>query len=325
MRRTFPVYLVALLVAACSNPGSSPTGTAGPVASGTATCQQAPAVGDDLPGWGPPATAPEIVPYLIAPTPTACGDNRMLFTILDAQGRPAGAPDRTVRVAFFDLGRDRDKAFATVDGTFIWAIEEAVGIYAAHVAFPEAGRYGAEFTTALAGGAPTTLRMTFDVQATTPVVRVGDTAPSTKTPTLADVGGDPTKISTDATPDLAFYQTSIDQALAAHEPIAVIFATPKFCKSAQCGPTLDRIKPFVSRYPTVTFINVEPYKLKLVDGSLQADLSATGDLQTTQASDDWRLLSEPHVYVVNREGIVTADFELIFSDAELAAALDAIK
>jgi len=322
--------LVALMLAACSNPGSSPTGTAGAPASGTpgsgsAACQQAPAVPDDLPGWGIPATAPEIVPYLIAPQPVACGDNRMLFTMLDAQGRPAGAPDRTVRVAFFDLGRDKDKPFATVDGTFVWAIEDAVGIYTAHVAFPESGRYGAEFTTAVAGGSPTTLRMRFDVQPATPVVRVGDKAPSTKTPTLADVGNDPKKVSTDPTPDPAMYDTSVDQALAKHEPFALIFATPKFCQSAQCGPTLQRIKPFVAKYPTVTFINVEPYKLKFADGSLQADLDANGQLQTTSASDDWHLLSEPNVYVVNRDGIVTANFELIFSDAELTAALDAVK
>ena len=50
--------------------------------------------------------------------------------------------------------------------------------------------------------------------------------------------------------------------LAAHEPFVLVFATPKFCKTAQCGPTLDRIKPFAARYPTVTFINVEPYKLE---------------------------------------------------------------
>jgi hypothetical protein len=328
MRRSTPLLVLALFVAACSNPGSTPTGTASsanPGASGTATCQQAPSVPDNLEGWGPPASTPTIIPLLIGPTIATCGDNRVLFTILDKDGRPIGAPDRTVRVAFFDLARDKDKPFATVDGTFIWAIENERGIYAANVAFPEAGRYGGEFTTAAAGGAPTTLRLTFDVQPSTPVVRVGDKAPSTKTPTLADVGNDPKKISTDATPDPAFYATSVDKALADHKPFVLVFATPKFCASAQCGPTLDRIKPFVKKYPTVTFINVEPYKLKLVDGTLQADTDANGQLQTTQASDDWHLVSEPNVYVVDKDGVVTANFELIFSDQELTTALDAIQ
>ena len=325
MRRTLPLLLIVAVLAACSNPASSPIGTAAPPASGTAGCQQAPSVPDDLPGWGPPASAPEITPIYIAPSVATCGANRVLFGLLDKQGRPLGEPDRTLRLAFFDLARDKDKPFATVDATFIWAIENAVGVYAATVALPEAGRFGIEITTAAAGGAPNTLRMTFDVQPTSPVVHIGGRAPSTKTPTLADVGNDPSKISTDPTPDPALYKASIDQVLASHKPLAVIFATPKFCKTAQCGPTLERIKPFVTKFPTVTFINVEPYKLKFVDGSLQADLNARGELQTTQASDDWRLVSEPHVYVVDKDGIVTADFELIFSDAELTAALDAVK
>ena len=119
---------------------------------------------------------------------------------------------------------------------------------------------------------------TFDVQPTSGVAKVGEPAPSVKTPTLSAAGGDPSKIATDPSPDPAFYQTSIDQALADHKPFVVVFATPKFCVSAQCGPTLDRIKPYAARYPSVAFINVEPYKLKLEGGTLQADLDAQGNL-----------------------------------------------
>ena len=105
----------------------------------------------------------------------------------------------------------------------------------------------------------------------------------------------------------------------------LIFATPAFCTSAQCGPTLDSVKPFIAKYPTVTFINVEPYKLKLVDGDLQPDLDAQGQLQTHAVTDEWHLFNEPAVYVVDRDGIVRANFDLIFSDQELTTALDAVK
>ena len=117
----------------------------------------------------------------------------------------------------------------------------------------------------------------------------------------------------------------MDQALADGKPFVLVFATPKFCTSAQCGPTLDRIKPFLARYPGVTFINVEPFKLKLVDGVLQAETDANGQLQPAPVTDEWHLFSEPAVYVVDGDGIVRAAFELIFSDAELTAALDAVK
>ena len=309
---------VAFILGAC---GPGPAATS----SGSAACQTAPAVSDDVAGWGPPAQAPAITPVIInGPGQLVCGPNRILFTLLDTSSAPVGAPDRTASIAFYNLGRDPAKPVATVDGTFVWAIENERGIYVANASFPEAGRYGAEVKTAR-GGATETLRLTFDVQPSSSIVKVGDRAPASKTPTLADVGGDASKISTDTDPDPALYETSIDQAIAKKEPFVVIFATPKFCTSAQCGPTLDRIKPFLAKYPSVTFINVEPYKLTLVDGILQPDVDARGQLQPTAVTDAWHLISEPTVYVVDRNGIVTATFDLIFSDAELTAALDAVK
>lgn len=322
---------IAIAISACttgapSSPASPTASSATPGASGNAACPPAPAVADDLAGWGPPTTAPQVLPVIInSPGELVCGANRVLFTMVNTTGVPVGAPDRTAKVAIYDLGRDAAKPITTLDGTFIWAIENERGIYVINTSFPESGRYGAEFTTAAAGGQPVTLRLTFDVQPTSPVVKVGDKAPASKTPTLADAGGDPTHISTDATPDPAFYKTSVDQAIAGHKPFVLVFATPKFCTSAQCGPTLDRIKPYATNYASVTFINVEPYKLKLVGGVLQADLDANNQLQAVAATDEWHLFNEPTVYVVDRNGVVTANFELIFSDAELTAALDAIK
>ena len=318
---------LAWFAAACTGPGAPPSGSGptvtAPPGSGTAACPAAPAAPDNLEGWGIPSTPPDLAPFIISSQ--TCGPNRVLFTIVDPSGRPVAAPDRTASVAIYDLGRDPARPIAKADGTFVWAIENERGIYVTHLTFPESGRYGAEFTTGAGSGPPQTSRLTFDVQPSSPAIKVGDRAPASKTPTLADVGGDPTYVSTDQHPLPAFYATSVDRALADHEPFVVIFATPKFCTSAQCGPTLDRIKPFVSRYPSVTFINVEPYKLKLVDGSLEADVDANNQLQSAQTADEWHLLTEPTVYVVDRDGVVTANFELIFSDAELTAALDAVK
>jgi len=319
------LLLAAVLMGAGCGPSASPTASS-PSASGSAACATSPSPPDNLEGWGPPAQAPTIVPVLIAaPGQLVCGPNRLLFTLLDEAGRPIGAPDRTAKVALYNLGRDPSTPIATVDGAFVWAIEDERGIYIGNASFPEAGRYGAEFTTTLGGGEATTVRLTFDVQPTSAIVKVGDPAPASKTPTLDDVGGDLVQISTDEDPVPAFYETSVDEALARDEPFVLVFATPKFCASAQCGPTLDRIKPFATRYPGVTFINVEPYRLKLVDGTLQPDLDANSQLQTAPVTDEWRLFNEPAIFVVDRGGIVRGAFELIFSDPELTAALDAVK
>ena len=152
----------------------------------------------------------------------------------------------------------------------------------------------------------------------------GEDAPSVDTPTLADVGGDVAKVSTDTDPDPAFYETSIADALAAKEPFVLVFATPKFCQTKTCGPTLEKVKAVAADHPDVTFINVEPYLLEDVDGQLQPDLSADGKLQPAPATTAYGLLVEPFVFVVDGDGVVTDSYELIFTTEEIDAALDAL-
>jgi hypothetical protein len=323
---------IAISVVAIGCGGASPSApptaaSSGPVGSGGAGCATAPQPASDLPGWDVSAQNPTLFPVVISNSADlTCGPVRFLFSLLDSASQPVAAPDRRASVAIFNLGRDANTPIATADGTFIWAIEGSRGIYVASLTFPEAGLYGAEFTTSKGSEAPEKIRVTFDVQPSSSLVKVGQKAPATDNPTLSDTGGDVTRISTDTKPDPALYQTTVADALAAHKPMVVAFATPKFCKTAQCGPTLDRLKPFVAKYPGVAFINIEPYKLKFEDGSLQADLDpSTQDLVPVPATEQWGLVSEPWVFVVDRNGIVQGSFGLIFSDDEIKAALDAVK
>ena len=318
---------VLVLVAACG-PGSGPTA---PLPSGTtvaASCPASPQPDQSaIPQWSPAGQHPTAIPQIVSSAGTlACGKNRFLFAFLGTDNTPIGAPDRTASVAFYDLGKDPSTAIASSNATFIWAIQGSRGVYVVDVTFPTSGLYGAEFTTAAPGSAKETTRVQFDVQPRSQGIAIGDKAPASVTPTLASVGGDVTKISTDASPDKAFYETSVSDAIKAGKPFLLVFATPKFCTSRQCGPTLDAIKPIAAAHPGFTVINVEPYQLKDVDGQLQP--VTTGDppqLVTTQASDDWRLLSEPWIYVVDRNGVVTASFEAVASDAELNAAIAAVQ
>jgi hypothetical protein len=320
---------VALVAAGCAAATPTPTLTPPPASASPATgsCPSAPDPGTPS-GWGQPSTPPSVLPYLInSAGEMTCGANRLLFIFLDPKtNAPLADPKRTATIAFYDLARDPSKPTSTVDTSFVWAIENERGDYVADVDFAEAGVWGAEIATSGAGGTAETIRMTFQVSAASPVIRVGQPAPATKTPTAADVGGDVARISTDTKPDPALYRTSVDQALAKHQPFVLAFATPKFCQSAQCGPTLDRLKPYVARYPTVDFIHVEPYQLQLQDGQLQPVLTGNPpNLTPTEASNRWGLLSEPWIFVVDRDGIVRGSFELIFSDTELTAILDRVR
>lgn len=309
--------LVALLVTACTaGSGGSPgaTGSAGPSTS---------AVG---------AGSRPFTPQLIS-SETIVGRNRLLFGILDAAGlKPATDPSAAVQVAFHGTAPAPSGVAASPDAvtiqplpaTFIWAIPDERGVYAAEVDFPIAGDWTMLVNVSGGSGAipAGTVAVQFEVSETGHAVPIGAKAPSTKTPTAA-TPADIAKIATDPDPDPSFYTTSADAALAKHEPFVLVFATPAFCTSKQCGPTLDGIKAVAKTEPGITFINAEPYQLEYVDGRLQPKLSADNQLQATDAVKAWGIVSEPWVFVVDGQGIVRGSFEAVVSSDELKAAIAA--
>jgi hypothetical protein len=321
-------FLVALvLTAACTAPGATSSPTPGPTAPGASpaagSCAAAPDVSDaNAQAWLHAATSADVIP-VIASAQQVCGPNRILIGLIDGQNRSIAAPDRTLEVAFFDLGRDSDQPATTADATFVWAIEDSRGLYVVNADLGESGTWGAEVRTAVGGGDPVTVRVAFSVYATGITKRVGEAAPASKTPTAADVDGDLAKLSSDADPDPRLYETSVDAALAAHEPFLLVFATPKFCTSAVCGPTLDKVKPFIGEFPTVTFINVEPYELEW-DGSQLQPVITDNALTPVPAVDEWGLLTEPWVFVVDGAGTIRGSFEGTVGEAELREALQAV-
>jgi hypothetical protein len=306
-----PRSLVAVIVGALLVVGCGPGGPSEPTPPTFSS-----------PSLAPVGSAPSVIPILISPQ-VAKSDQRFLFGLVDPTTNTSiAAPDRDVSVRF--LPAEGGTPIDTGEATFVWGIEGERGIYISEVEFPSGGDWAAEFTTRSLRDGTETIRVEFPIAEDGSAVAVGEPAPAVDTPTADDVGVDLARISTDRDPLPAFYEKSVAEALEADEPFVVVFATPQFCQTAQCGPTLDRIKPFVRDYPSVTFINVEPYRLKFEGDQLQPELDPDGALQTVPAVDEFGILAEPWVFVVDREGIVRGSFELIFSDDELRAALDAV-
>ena len=332
--RTVLLCAALVLLAACAQPGSSATSTATPSApaslapsgsGATADCPTTPAPQGTPEGWDVGSQRPSVFPQVINPAGTiTCGQTRLMFSFLDDQNVPVAAPDRSVAVKVFDLGADPGAPVAEGDATLHLGDRTEGRRVRRRPRSADRRELRHRVHDRGAGGSPEVIKSLFDVQPSSGVVAVGDKAPASDTPTLADVGGDVSRISTDPAPVAAFYETSIAEAVADKKPFVVAFATPKFCVTQQCGPTLDRLKPIATRHPGVTVINVEPYELEFKDGSLQPVL--TGDrLTPTATTNEWGLPTEPWVFVVDREGVVTESFMLIFSDEELEAALSAVE
>jgi hypothetical protein len=281
------------------------------------------ACGSTVPGGSPaPSSAggPTVLPVPVS-SELGIGLNRVVFGFIEAAtNRQAASEDRDVTVEFTGPGGQR---IGPSDMAFVWAIENERGVYVTNADFPAAGEWQALFRMSAPDKPAESVPFTFDVKEDTSVLRAGEAAPAVDTPTAEDVGGDLEKVSTDAKPEPAFYERSIADALEAGDPFVVAFATPAFCVTAQCGPTLDRLKPIARARPDVTFINVEPYQLELVEGRLQPVMSG-GDqpsLQPVPAVREFGLLSEPYIFVVDGDGVIRASFEAIFSEEEINAAL----
>ena len=299
---------LALVVAACSADTAEPTTVPTASPDGVSTAR---------------AERPAILPVL-ASSELSAGPNRFLFSLTDSDGDLVASPDLDVQLEFYEADRGPDDASFETGSRFVWTIEGERGLYVADAEFPSGGRWGTRFQATSPDGVTESVRVEYDVldQSRTPAI--GAPAPAVETPTADSVAGDLSRLSTDPSPEPRFYETSVADALDAGDPFVFVFATPAFCRTATCGPMLEMVKAQAADHPDLTFINVEPYVMEFLDGSLRPVLSAEGTLQAAPWTDAWRLLTEPYVVVVDGGGLVRAKFEGAFAPDELAAAVEGL-
>ena len=140
---------------------------------------------------------------------------------------------------------------------------------------------------------------------------IGSKAPRSQTPTLASERGNLAKLTTREPPDTELLRHSVADSLAARKPFVVVFATPKFCQSRTCGPVVSVVEKVRQRFSgrDIRFIHVEIY---------EDNNPAKG---VNRWVKEWKLPSEPWVFLVGRDGRIKAKFEGSLSVAELSDAV----
>jgi hypothetical protein len=273
--------------------------------------------------WPPNATYP-LIPVPVT-TEITVGPVRLLVNLLDASTNASVASaDHPVQLNLYNLAANQYNPAASANAVFMTTIPQLPGLYRAMVNFPNAGQWGLEAIQDPGTAQAKTGRFIFDVAQTGTTPAIGAAVQPEDTPTATDAAGI-AAISTDDNPDPDFYTTSVAQALAAHEPFALVFATPAFCKTATCGPTLDVVKSVAANFKgRLTFIHVEPYELTLTDGHLQPVLDENNNPIPVKSVDDWGLQTEPYIFVVDANGKLSAKFEGIAAADELSAAFSAV-
>jgi hypothetical protein len=103
------------------------------------------------------------------------------------------------------------------------------------------------------------------------------------------------------------HEVSLDEALAGDTPVVLLFATPAFCQTAVCGPTVDVIERVRRDFDDVTFVHCEIF----------ADAGET----LGEPVVAWELPTEPWMFVIDAGGTIVrrADGPLLVVADEVRA------
>jgi hypothetical protein len=239
------------------------------------------------------------------------GPNRLVLAILAAEDRPMGEADVTLK--FFHLDGDSpNQVKAEIQARFLGrGVPAAQTLYSARVDLDGTGAWGIEAVIRRGDESPVTHRTGFRAKARPDVPNIGQAAPASRNQTLTNT---PIEQLTSERPpgDADFYRLAIADALEQARPFMVVFSTPAFCQTRTCGPQLEAAQSLKERHgDRMSFIHVEVFQRP--DLLLQGE----GQPQASPSMNEWKLQTEPWVFLVDRRGTIFDRFEGFAPEAEL--------
>lgn len=257
------------------------------------------------------------------------GPHRFPFVVVDGEG--AAVTGARIQVRFLRLIGERDEfrfeAPATeyvAGGSYdhihqngqVHVHDLSRSYYLVADAEFEEGLWRADLEVHPASGSAFSTSTAFQVGQRTSTLQVGDLAPASAHPTVNDVAA--LNLLTTADPPLPeLYERTVAQTLARAEPLVVAFSTPAFCTSQMCGPVTAVVGDLYQQLgDRVRFIHLEPFDLAIARSEGRLVFGAT--------AREWKLETEPWVFVVDSSGRVAARFEGLVGAAELEPAIAAV-
>lgn len=257
-------------------------------------------------------------PYLSMPGPEgaavmatsdyAVGANRVSFLLVRANNSLIRAPEADVYYRPDEGGSTR-RALARLLPIGVGestAADEVKEIYVARLDFSATGKH---WIVVQPRGASFQGFQILEVKENAEAVAIGEPAPRSDNPTTETLPAE--RITTARPPDTALLRYSVAESLDDRVPFVVAFATPAYCESRTCGPTVDVVEAARRRYERrgIRFIHVEIYENNVPGNGLNRWVK------------EWRLPTEPWVYVVDRTGTVRDRFEGAVSLDELVRSI----
>jgi hypothetical protein len=258
----------------------------------------------------------------------SAGENRLSFLVVRSDGSLVQSPTARVRVGRLGAAGGEVRAEA-VDGTALVdteAVLEPVGphthpageevephdhldttdVYVARVTLPATGQYWIVVDPA---GEDIQGYDVLDARARPLAPAVGDDAYPSDNPTLDDLPAG--EITTATPPDTELLRYSIEDSLAEGVPFVAVFATPAFCTSRVCGPTIEVTEEARRELADSgdRFIHVEIYE------------GNDPNRGFNEWVREWRLPTEPWTFLVDGTGTIVDRFEGSISVRELVSAV----
>jgi len=273
---------------------------------------------------------PEQLQPLITTAELVVGGNRFAFGLLKA-GKLLEHADVKLRLYSIDgseakLAAETQVSYQSVnqvkqepavhrhaDGTAHVHGDDSMvrGLYVTQLSFSRAGDWGIELNVKHASGAVDSVGLAVTVRDSSPTPAVGSAAPRSRNLIASDVKH-LRQIDTSPKPDARLHQVRIADAIKQGKPQLIVFATPQFCTSRMCGPVVDIVRTLLPTYgQRMAFIYQEIWQ----------DFAEKKMFPTVE---EWRLDTEPWVFVVDGNGIIRAKFEGLLTVQELEAALQPI-
>lgn len=268
----------------------------------------APAIATSLPP-APTPSAATALQVVIVPSELVVGPNRFAVGLLDPSGHMY--LDGKVHFRYFDVTHPNSPVVESeADAERLATPDNTTAIFAQERNFDRAGDWGVEVQAQFPDGTTAVNRVAFTVLASSKSVAPGSKAPSIHTPTAADVTGNLALLTSAPTPNPAFYQSSLDNALANGKPTVLLFATPAFCQSRLCGPSyevLNQVRKDIGG--AANFIHIEVY------AGLPNPASSGWQLSPTMQA--FGLSSDPWLYLIDAKGVVAYRVEGLITDKEI--------
>ena len=272
------------------------------------------------------AAGADALQALITTSELVAGDNRFAFGLLKHDTLIEGA---RVIVRIYDLSQEPPRLYAEAPAPYhkLEVVEQdqrvhihpdgtrhvhdgatdVLGVYVAQVRFPRPGPWGVEVLARRGNDPVDAARFTVEALATGQAPMPGMPAPRSRNLVVTDVA-DLRMIDSSDPPDPRLHQHRIADAIVQGKPQVIVFATPKYCTSRVCGPVVDVVRTLIPAYgDRVVFIHQEIWQ--------------AGTQTFSPTVEEWKLRSEPWIFVVDGGGTVRARFEGLTTRREIESAL----